>query len=68
MVIVSDDQSFINRLEEEDIPFITPVDIIVLLRKLKKISSSEALHHLEYIKVFVRAEVYHSAKKNLEDD
>jgi len=68
IIVVSDDQMFISHLEKEYNPFLTPVGVIVLLRKLKKISLSEALHHLEYIKVFIRIDVYKSAKEDLEDD
>tara|TARA_B100000315_G_C14385854_1_gene499606 strand:- start:29 stop:514 length:486 start_codon:yes stop_codon:yes gene_type:complete len=64
-VIVSDDQSFLNELEKEKINFLVPVDLIILLKRLKKINLAEANQYLEGIKVFIRIEEYNKAKKEI---
>lgn len=66
-IVVSDDQKFIKYLEENNINFIVPADIIVLLKKLKKIELKESLHYLNKMKVFIREEVYKAVKKDLEE-
>ncbi len=66
-IIVSDDQVFIRRLEEDEIPFLVAGDVIPLLKRLGKISTQEALHYLKRIKTFIREDVYRSIKQDLEE-
>lgn len=66
-IIVSDDLTFIRHLENENIPFFVPSDLIILLKKLGKISLKEALYFLDKIKVFIKEEVYNEAKKELKE-
>lgn len=66
-IIVSDDSAFIRHLEKENIPFFIPSDLIILLKKLNKISLKEALYFLDKIKIFIKEEVYNETKKELEE-
>lgn len=66
-IIVSDDLAFIRHLENENIPFFIPFDLIILLKKLNKISLKEALYFLDKIKVFIKEEVYNKTKKELKE-
>ena len=66
-IVISDDQAFIKELEKENMDFLIPTDLIVLLKKLKKINQKEAKEYLEKIKVFIRGEDYKKIKKELEE-
>jgi rRNA-processing protein FCF1 len=66
-IIITDDQYFIKQLEKENINFIVPADVIVLLKKLGKINLKESLYHLNKIKIFIKKETYKSVKKDLEE-
>lgn len=66
-IIVSDDSAFIRHLENENIPFFVPSDLIILLKKLNKISLKEALYFLDKIKVFIKEDVYNETKKELKE-
>ena len=66
-IIISDDSAFIEYLENKDIVFFVPSDLIILLKKLNKISLKEAMHFLDGMKVFVKEEVYNEAKKELKE-
>jgi len=57
-IIVSDDQTFLRKLEQEKIDFLVPTDLIVLLERLRKINKKEANNYLEGIKVFINEEKY----------
>ncbi|MAE43292.1 hypothetical protein CMO93_05955 [Candidatus Woesearchaeota archaeon] len=65
--IVSDDSTFIKHLENENIPFFVPSDLIILLKKQSKINQKEAFYFLEKMKVFIREEVYNETKKELKE-
>lgn len=67
MAIISDDRAFLNLLEQNDIPFITPADLIVRLCELEIISKDEAMDALYQIKPYVNKNSYNNAKANLED-
>ena len=66
-IIISDDSAFIKHLESKNIPFFIPADLIILLKKLNKISLKEAMHFLDGMKVFIKEEVYNEAKKELKE-
>ena len=65
-IIVSDDNTFINFLKEENIDFIIPADFIILLKKLNKINFKKALNYLENLKPYIKQKVYLSIKDELE--
>ena len=67
MAIVSDDRAFLNLLEQNNIPFITPADLIIRMYELKLISKNEAMDALNKIKPYVSKNSYNNAKANLED-
>lgn len=67
-IIVSDDQDFVKYLENKNIEFLPPANIILLLKKLGKIDLKESLYYLNKIKIFIKEEVYKEAKKYLEED
>ena len=66
-IIVSDDNTFINFLKEENVDFIIPADFITLLKKLNKINLKKALDYLENLKPHIKQKVYLHIKKELED-
>lgn len=59
--IVTDDRKFITLLEEENIPFLIPTEIIVALAERKRISTEEAKKALGRIMPFVREGNYNDA-------
>jgi len=63
--IISDDRSFLNLLEEEGIAFLNPANIIVFLKRKKRIKKEEALDALNKIKELIRKEVYEKAKEEV---
>jgi len=65
--IISDDRIFLNLLEQNNIPFITPADLIIRLIELNLISKDEAVEALNKLKPYVSKKNYNNAKENLED-
>ena len=59
--IISDDRRFLHFLEQKNIPFIIPTELIVALVKKKKLPLLEAHNALERIKQKVRKENYERA-------
>jgi len=66
-IIVSDDSAFIKHLEDKNIQFFVPADLIILLKKLNKISLKDAVYFLDGMRVFIKEEVYNEAKKELKE-
>lgn len=66
-IIISDDQTFIKELEKENLDFLVPTDLIILLKRLGKIDQEEAKDYLKRIRVFIREEDYKKIKKELEE-
>lgn len=64
--IISDDRVFLNLLQQNNVPFITPTDLIVRLYELKIISKEEAMEALTKIEPYVNKNSYNNAKANLE--
>ena len=64
-IIVSDDRRFLRLLEEENIPFIIPTDMIVILTKISKITKEEAINSLNKIRNLVKEDAYLAALQNL---
>ncbi len=67
-IIVTDDSAFIKYLEEMDINFIIPADIVLLMKNSNKIDKKTALDYLERVKYFIREEVYNDVKKDIMED
>lgn len=65
-IIVSDDRAFLAVLEEQNLDFLVPVDLIFLGKTMKKISFNDALCYLEGLKVFIRENDYKRIKEELE--
>jgi len=65
-VIISDDRVFLNLLQNNNIPFVTPADLIVRLYELKIIPKNEAMEALIKIKPYINKDSYNNAKTNLE--
>lgn len=64
-ILVSDDKTFLRELEKEDIDFLVPPDLIVLLRQKRKISCEDARRYINQMKAFIGEEAYREAIKNL---
>lgn len=60
--IITDDRKFLKVLEEQNVPFIMPSDVIVTLSKRRKINARKASEALEKLKPLIRKEVYEKAK------
>ncbi|MBI2076295.1 MAG: hypothetical protein HYT72_03560 [Candidatus Aenigmarchaeota archaeon] len=65
--IITDDRKFLSVLEEQRIPFIMPVDVILGLLKRRKITTKMAFEALEKMKLFIREELYTKAKNEIGD-
>ncbi len=66
-IIISDDSAFIKHLENNNIIFFVPSDLIILLKNLNKISLKEALYFLDKMRVFIKEEVYNETKRELKE-
>ena len=64
-VIVTDDSAFIKYLEENNIKFFVPADLILLMKVSNKIDRKTALIYLEKMKDFIKEEVYSDVKKDI---
>lgn len=62
-LIVTDDRKFISALERQNIPFLTPTDVIIWLFKKGKISREKGMDAVERIRDIVRKDAYIQAKK-----
>lgn len=67
-IIVTDDSAFIKYLEENDIKFSIPADLILLMKVANKIDRKTALMYLEKMKDFIKEEVYSDVKKDIMED
>ncbi len=67
-IIITDDSAFIKYLEENNIKFLLPADLILLMKISNKIDKGTALKYLEKIKSFIREEVYNDIKKDIKED
>lgn len=65
--IITDDRAFVNLLEQNNIPFITPTDLVTRLVELKLISKDEAMDALNKLKSYVSKKNYNKAKEKLEE-
>lgn len=67
-IIVTDDSTFIKYLENSNIRFVIPADIILLMKISRKIDKKTALNYLENIKGLIREDVYDDIKKDITED
>ena len=65
--IITDDRKFLSVLEEQNIPFMVPIDVITVLLKKRKITRKMASEALEKIKFLTREELYIKAKSEIGD-
>ena len=63
-IVISDDRTFIKLLEREGIDFLTPSDVIILLREIGKITNKDKDKFANNIKSFVSEKEY---KKIMEE-
>lgn len=66
-LVVTDDKTFIRELQQQQIPFLIPIDIIALLVHQKKIQKLEALNALENIRPFIDEKEYVYLKNLMEE-
>lgn len=64
--IVSDDRTFLNLLQRNEVKFLTPANVVVELGKRGKITKGEGMEALDKMKPLIRGEVYKKAKEDLE--
>lgn len=64
--VVSDDATFLNLLDKNNIPFLTPANLISGLVEAGRLSKKEGLRLLEELKPFIKDSVYELVKKQIE--
>lgn len=67
-IIISDDRTFVNKIREEQIAFITSLDCIKLTFELKIIDKRTALQKLENIKPYCNEMHYQKIRKEIGGD
>ena len=67
-IVVTDDSAFIKYMEESNVRFAIPADIILLMKKSNKVDKKTALNYLDKIKGFIREEVYNDVKQDVMED
>ena len=65
-IVVSDDRRFLAILSTRGLPFLTPVDLLVVLARRRILTKGEAKKSLERLRPMVRAAAYWEAKEDLE--
>lgn len=66
--IITDDWAFIRYLEENNIRFSVPADLILLMKNSNKIDKKTALKHLEKMRQFIQEDVYEDVKKDIKGE
>jgi len=67
-IIITDDSAFIKYLEENNIKFFIPADLILLMKISNKIDYKTALIYLKRMKNFIKEKVYNDIKKDIKED
>ncbi len=67
-IVVTDDSAFIKYLEENNIKFFVPADLILLMKISNKIDKKTALNYLDKMKGFIKKEAYDDVKKDIKED
>jgi len=63
--IVTDDSAFIKYLQENNIRHILPANLIVAMKKSRKIDAEMALNYLGKLEEYIKVEVYDEARKDI---
>ena len=66
--VVTDDSAFIKYLEENNVKFCVPADLILLMKIENKIDKKTALAYLEKMKELIKEEVYLDIRKDIMED
>jgi hypothetical protein len=64
--VLSDDRGFLNALEAQGIPYLTPAAALVLLTRQAVFSLQEAQKSLERLRPLIREEQYEAARRDLQ--
>src|SRR3989338_1519214 len=64
-LIVSDDQAFIKELERQEIHFLVPADLLILLTRTEEIEPKEMVNYAEKLKGYIREKDYIKLKKEI---
>lgn len=67
-MLVSDDNTFLNFLKEEEEKFTTPTRLITLLKSLNIIDSKQALVYLNKMKPYIKSKTYLMVKETLREE
>lgn len=65
-IVVSDDRRFLTILTLDDIPYLTPVDVLVVLLKTGAIDQGSADEALERMRPLIRTTAYWETKQEIE--
>ncbi len=64
-IVISDDKTFVNKIREEQIPFITSLDCVRIAFELNIIGKETAFQKLENLKPYCNETQYQKMKKQL---
>ena len=64
-IIISDDRRFLTILSAEQVPFLTPVDLLVVMAKQGFLTEDEAREALERLRPSIRTKAYLEAQTDL---
>ncbi len=65
--LVTDDRAFLNLLTRHRIPFLTPAELLIRLRKANSLTPEQAARAAERLRPFVRGDVYAALRSRLEE-
>jgi hypothetical protein len=64
-VVVSDDRRFLTVLSVEEIAFLTPADLLVLMAKRGYLTTDDAVRAVERLRPLIRTQAYFDARASL---
>ena len=64
-IIATDDSTFVRYLEENNIKFIMPAGLILLMKITNKIDVETSLKYLEKMRYFIKEEIYEDVKRSI---
>lgn len=67
-IVVSDDRRFLTVLSRQEIPFLTPVDVLVVLKRRRVLTALEAREALERLRPAIRTTAYWDAREDLQSE
>ena len=65
-VVVSDDRRFLTVLKNRGVRFLTPADVLVVMRRRAVLNQPEASQALDRLRPWIRAAAYWEARQDLE--